>query len=267
LGALPTFQSQVNTAGDYIEIKAGEALTSANNASTSASEASSSATAASLEAAAWVSGASYTAGAVVWTSSDYASYRAKTTHSGITTDPSLDTTRWQNLTGFRQIADFGITATVDEVNKLAGVTATTAEINYLDVTTLGVSQASKAVTSDTNGVTTFADGVNEGFTSVTSTSNATTVNCRVGNVFSHTLTENTTFTFSNPPSTGTAYGFMLKLVQGSTARTVTWPASVDWAIGRTPSISSGSGEIDMFVFMTHDGGTAWYGFTAGQDLS
>lgn len=254
LGALPTFQSEVNTAGNYIETKAGEALTSANNAAASETNAASSAASASLQAAAWVSGASYTAGAVVWSSSDYASYRAKTTHSGITTDPSLDSTRWQNLTGFRELTDFGVTSSVTE-------------LNYLDVTTLGVSQASKAVTTDANGVTTFADGVNEGFTSVTSTANATTVNCRVGNVFSHTLTENTTFTFSNPPATGTAYGMTIKLVQGSPARSVTWPASVDWSFAASPIISSGSGDVDVFVFLTHDGGTIWYGFTAGQDLS
>ena len=150
---------------------------------------------------------------------------------------------------------------------LDGVTATTAEINYLDITTLGTSEASKAVTSDANGVTSFADGVNEGFTAVTSTSNAATINCRDGNVFSHTLTENTTFTFSNPPTSGTAYGFTLKLVQDSAARTVTWPASVDWAGATAPTISTGSGEVDVFVFFTHDGGTNWYGFTAGQVMS
>ena len=148
---------------------------------------------------------------------------------------------------------------------LGGVTS--AQFSYLDITTLGASEASKAVTADANGVTTFADGVNEGYAAVTSTSNATTIDCRAGNVFSHTLTENTTFTFSHPPATGTAYGFTLNLVQDSTARTVTWPASVDWAGATAPTISTGSGEVDVFVFFTHDGGTTWYGFTAGQVMS
>ena len=273
LGALPTFQSEVNTAGSYIETKAGEALTSANNAATSetnaatsASEAAASATAAALEAAAWVSGASYTEGDVVWSPVDYGTYRAKTTHSGVATDPSSDTTNWA-LIAANDLAAFGITSSAAEINILDGVTANAAEINYLDITTLGTSEASKAVTSDANGVTSFADGVNEGFTSVTSTSNAATINCRDGNVFSHTLTENTTFTFSNPPSSGTAYGFTLKLVQDATARTVTWPASVDWPGATAPTISTGSGEVDVFVFFTHDGDTTWYGFTAGQVMS
>ena len=273
LGALPTFQSEVNTAGSYIETKAGEALTSATNAATSASnaadsatEAAASATAAALEAAEWSSGASYTEGDVVWSGVDYGTYRAKTTHSGETTDPSSDTTNWA-LVAVNDLAALGVTASASELNILDGVTATGAELNYLDITTLGTSEASKAVTSDSNGVMTFSDGVNEGYTAVTSTSNATTIDCRDGNVFAHTMTENTTFTFSNPPSSGTAYGFTLKLVQDATARTVTWPASVDWVGAVAPTISTDSGEVDILVFFTHDGGTTWYGFTAGQDLS
>ena len=161
-----------------------------------------------------------------------------------------------------------LTATAAELNLLDGVTATTAEINYLDLTTLGTSEASKVVTADANGVVTFADGVNEDFTAVTSTSNATTVNCRDGNVFSHTLTENTTFTFSNPPATGTAYGFTLKIVQDASASgfTVTWPASVDWPAATAPTLTATADAVDVFVFFTHDGGTTFYGFVAGQEL-
>ena len=113
----------------------------------------------------------------------------------------------------------------------------------------------------------IAASYNETYAAVTSTSNATTVNCEAGNTFSHTLTENTTFTFSNPPASGTGYSFTLKVVQDSTARTITWPASVDWAAATAPTISTGSGEVDVFVFFTTDGGTTFYGFTAGQVLS
>jgi hypothetical protein len=56
-------------------------------------------------------------------------------------------------------------------------------------------------------------------------------------------------------------------VQDSTARAITWPASVDWAAATAPTISTGSGEVDVFVFFTTDGGTTFYGFTAGQVLS
>jgi len=96
---------------------------------------------------------------------------------------------------------------------------------------------------------------------------ASAIDCSTGTVFSKTLSANTTFTFSNPPATGTAYAFTLKVIQDSTARTVTWPTSVDWAEATAPTLSTGSGDIDVFVFLTHDGGTTWYGFTAGQALA
>ena len=161
----------------------------------------------------------------------------------------------------------GVTSTATELNILDGVTATTAEINYLDVTTLGTTEASKVVTSDANGVTKFDNGIQEESTAVTSSSNAATLNLRDGSVFTHTLTENVTYTFSNPAASGYASSFTLKVTQDSSARTITWPGSVDWAGGTAPTLSTGSGDVDVFVFMTVDGGTTYYGFTAGQDLT
>jgi hypothetical protein len=148
------------------------------------------------------------------------------------------------------------------------VTATAAEINYLDVTTLGTTEASKAVTADANGVITFDNGISEEYTAVTSSSNATTVDLQDGTNFSHTLTENTTFTFSNPASSGKTSSFTLKLVQDASASgyTVTWPSSVDWPAATAPTLTATASAVDYFVFISHDGGTTWYGFTAGQAL-
>jgi hypothetical protein len=114
----------------------------------------------------------------------------------------------------------------------------------------------------------IADSYNETYAAVTSSSNATTVDCEAGNAFSHTLTENTTFTFSNPPASGTSYSFTLKIVQDASASgyTVTWPTSVDWPEATAPTLTATASAVDYFVFITHDGGTTWYGFTAGQAL-
>jgi hypothetical protein len=148
------------------------------------------------------------------------------------------------------------------------ITATGAEINYLDVTTLGTTEASKAVTADANGVVTFDNGVSEEYTAVTSSSNATAVDLQDGTNFSHTLTENTTFTFSNPSASGKVSSFTLKIVQDASASgfTVTWPASVDWPAATAPTLTATASAVDYFVFITHDGGSTWYGFTAGQAL-
>ena len=147
-----------------------------------------------------------------------------------------------------------------------GVTATAAELNRNDITLLGTSEASKVVTADANGVVIFDAGVVEDETAITSTSNAATINCRDGNVFTHALTENVTYTFSNPPASGRAFGFTLKVVQDATARTITWPASVDWAGGEAPDAPA-SNEVNIYAFITHDGGTTWYGFLAGAALA
>ena len=108
---------------------------------------------------------------------------------------------------------------------------------------------------------------NDTYVAPTSSSNATTINCETGNYFKHTLTENTTFTFSNPPASGTGFSFVLHLIQAASAKTVTWPNSVDWAAATAPTISTTSGADDFFVFATSDGGTIWYGFTAGQAMA
>jgi hypothetical protein len=115
----------------------------------------------------------------------------------------------------------------------------------------------------------IADSYNEKYAAVTSSSNATTVNCEAGNAFSHTLTENTTFTFSNPPASGTAFSFSLELIQdaGASGFTVTWPAAVDWPAATAPTLTATASAKDVFVFYTRDGGTTWYGFTAGQALA
>jgi hypothetical protein len=148
------------------------------------------------------------------------------------------------------------------------ITASAAELNYLDITTLGLTEASKAATADANGVVTFDNGISEEYTAVTSSSNATTCNLQDGTNFSHTLTENTTFTFSNPASSGKVSAFTLKIVQDASASgyTVTWPASVDWPSATAPTLTATASAVDYFVFITHDGGTTYYGFTAGQAL-
>ena len=148
------------------------------------------------------------------------------------------------------------------------ISASGAEINALNVTTLGTSEASKVVTADASGDVTLSEELiaksyNETYVALSGTT--PTVNCESGNFFVLATTGNTTFTFSNPPTTGTAYGFSLKLTAGGT-HTITWPASVDWTRGSAPNAPA-SGETDVLVFVTHDGGTTWYGFVAGDAMA
>jgi len=147
---------------------------------------------------------------------------------------------------------------------LDGVTATAAELNYLDLATLGTSAASKVVTSDANNVVTFSGGISEDSVTISSSSNAATINLREGTSFLHDLTENVTYTFSNPAASGNSSIFTLKIIQGSSARAITWPSSVDWAAATAPTLTATDNGVDIFVFQTIDGGTTYYGFVAGQ---
>ena len=153
------------------------------------------------------------------------------------------------------------------------VTASAAELNYNDITTLGTSEASKTVTADANGDVNLSEELkaksyNETYAAVTSSGAATAVNCETGNAFSHTLTEATTFTFSNPPASGTAYSMSIEIIQdsGASGYAITWPTSVDWPSATAPTLTATANAKDVFVFYTRDGGTNWYGFTAGQAL-
>ena len=131
----------------------------------------------------------------------------------------------------------------------------------------GIKIATTSVGADVTGEF-IADSYNETYVAVTSSSNATTVDCHAGNAFSHTLTENTTFTFSNPPSSGTAFSFSIEIIQDASASgyTVAWPGTVDWPAATAPTLTATANAKDVFVFYTRDGGTNWYGFTAGQAL-
>ena len=132
--------------------------------------------------------------------------------------------------------------------------------------TLGLTQASGLVTSDANGVVSFDNGTIDESTTITSSSNAATLNLRDGNSFLHDLTENVTYTFSNPAASGKVSMFVLKIIQGSSARVITWPSSVDWAAATAPTLTATNDGVDVFVFFTIDGGTTYYGFTAGQAM-
>lgn len=90
------------------------------------------------------------------------------------------------------------------------------------------------------------------------------IDLTLGNVVTGTVdTSATTFTFSNPPASGTAGSFTLKLTNGG-SQTVTWPASVDWPGGAAPTLIAAG--VDVLTFFTTDGGTIWYGFPAGLDM-
>jgi len=88
-----------------------------------------------------------------------------------------------------------------------------------------------------------------------------TIDATTGNVFNHAPSADVAYTFSNPPTTGSAYDFTLKVAPTATVA-ITWPSSVKWAGGTAPSAPA-SGQKDVYNFFTLDGGTTYYGFQPG----
>jgi len=98
----------------------------------------------------------------------------------------------------------------------------------------------------------------------TISSGALTLDCAAGNVFEVDLDADvTSLSFSNVPTSGTAFGAVLAFTADGTQRTITWPASVRWA-GSEPALSSENGAKDIFVLTTWDAGGNWYATTMGQ---
>ena len=107
----------------------------------------------------------------------------------------------------------------------------------------------------------------ETVSSINISSNVLTINLNNCNLFTCSLNSNiNTLTISNAPSTaGYSIGFTLIFQADGTARSVAWPASIKWAGGVAPTITSTNGKIDVFSFLSTDNGTSWLGFTGGQN--
>ena len=81
------------------------------------------------------------------------------------------------------------------------------------------------------------------------------IDLSTGNYFTKTINANSTFTFSNPPASGTVGSFTLELTH--TSGTVTWPTSVKFPADTAPTLTAG--KTHLFVFVTDDGGTRYRG--------
>jgi len=96
---------------------------------------------------------------------------------------------------------------------------------------------------------------------------ALTLNLATGTLFSVNLNAAiSTFTFQNPPASPKVFSFTLQFVADGVQRTVAWPAAVKWSYGSAPVLTSTLNKIDTFTFLTHDGGTSWFGFVSGQNF-
>ncbi len=88
------------------------------------------------------------------------------------------------------------------------------------------------------------------------------MNCASANNFSANLSGPMTVSLTNVPAVDGAYACTLRITANSNA--VFWPTGTVWPEATAPTLSAGT---DVFVLLTTDAGTTWYGFVAGQEIA
>lgn len=102
----------------------------------------------------------------------------------------------------------------------------------------------------------------------TTTTGTVTLNLALGrNFITNGATGNITLAFSNVPAIG-LFKVSYTFIQDATgSRTLSFPASVEWAGGTAPTVTAAANSEDEFSFITRDGGTTWKGQVVGQNYS
>lgn len=82
----------------------------------------------------------------------------------------------------------------------------------------------------------------------------TAIDLSTGNYFTRTVAAAETFTFTNPPASGTVGSFTVE-IDLDTGGSVTWPTEVEFSGGSAPTLTVG--KTHLLFFVTDDGGTTY----------
>ena len=187
------------------------------------------------------------------------------------------------LTAGTNIAINGTTISATDTNTVTSINGKTGAIAKADIVALGIPAQDTVYThppgTNPHGITKsdvglgnvtndkqmpISGGVLENYREklVTLSGTSTAINLSLGNVFTHTLTGNTTYSITNAVN-GQAHSFTLIINQTATVRTLTFPASVKWQGGEIPDMSTAN-KTYVLTFVTVDGGTTWLGMFGGE---
>ena len=180
-----------------------------------------------------------------------------------------------------------ITSSGAELNVLDGIPAglTSTELGYVDGVTSALQtqlDAKLALAGGTmSGETIFADQLatrpkmkdySEAINAIGSITAGTNADLEDGNVQTVTMTANT-FNFGITNGLASNSNSLTLVITNGGLATVTWKAgahdgggnNIKWAGGSAPTLTSSG--VDVICFTTVDGGTNFYGFSAGLDMS
>jgi hypothetical protein len=100
-----------------------------------------------------------------------------------------------------------------------------------------------------------------------SVSGSYTIDLSLANIFIITLNGSCTFTFSNPPASGTLKSCTVILIQGSGGSKTATFTNAKWTDAVAPVLSSTAGQIDVVTFFTYNGGSSYFGTFAMANVS
>jgi len=187
-------------------------------------------------------------------------------------DANIDITGGRNITisGELDAATLDISGNADidgtlETDALSingtAVSSTAAELNYLDLATLGTTAASKVFSADANNLTTISGAVV--LTEDTLSFDATQDwDVRASPVAKVTLTANVTFDAPTNPTTG-QYISIVCIQDGTGSRTISWNAIFEFTGDTAPTATTTASKGDLFTFRYN--GSKW--LEVGRNLN
>ena len=121
---------------------------------------------------------------------------------------------------------------------------------------------------------TFINGVQPLFAAYRETTVSATVNTptydidlSLANVFQLTLATNVTFTFTNPPTTGTLASATIILKQDAVGGRTAAFVNSKYSDGNIPNLTTAANATDVLTFFTFNGGTSYFGTFAMANVS
>lgn len=123
------------------------------------------------------------------------------------------------------------------------------DVFFLTVAPIGFYNCTASNTWNTMAITTYTVEFNNGNSGA-----ADTIDWNLGNKQRSTLTDNVTYTFTDPPGPANLLLFIKQ--DGGGTNTVTWPANVKWAGGTAPTITSAASAED--IISCYFNGTNYY---------
>ena len=156
------------------------------------------------------------------------------------------------IVAYETVGITSISSATQGLNVTGIITATTFSGDGSSLTGMASTDKVATATLNVSGISTLGGTIVGGITAM----GANSVDCRLGNYFTKTITGATTFTFDNVPASGVAYGFTMEVtLNGSNA--ITWPGTVKWNADTAPTLTDG--KTQLFMFVTNNGGTRWRG--------